>query len=525
MRTIGGLGRGGRKIGWLIGLFLWLPLLMADQDKPSKETVSLSLNDCIGLALRNNMDIEVSRYQPAIDEASVLTASGPFDTLLTAEAGGGEKIYQSPFSFSGAAVTDEDRLHTALGIKQKIHQGASFDLSLANDRAITSNPAYDPDPRWEQSVGLTITVPVLKGAGESANMSTYLISGYTHEGSIRQFEKSLADSLFEVTKAYWELAFAVESVKVKQQTLQVAERLLEENRKKFEVGQIAKIEVIQAEAGMALQQEGILTAENAVQNATDQLKRLIDPAWLNRDMHDVTVELKDPPRSFEKEMDIASVLTGALKDALAKRPELEQYRQRIMSGEAALAKAENDLKPKLDVTTKTSLSGINSNMGNTFDETTSGDYRELSGLLQFEVPLGNYAAQGSFSKATLEKRKAEMVLRQAELGVVVEVRKAVREIKTAEKRIMAAKKAVELAKEQLDAEQKKLGAGLTTTFMVLDIQKDYAEARKNEIRALIDYNIALVDLQRATGTMLEKNSVVLKDQLQIGREPEPSPAR
>ncbi|RPH37256.1 MAG: TolC family protein, partial [Planctomycetota bacterium] len=310
---------------------------------------------------------------------------------------------------------------------------------------------------------------------------------------------------------YWDLVFAIENKKVVDQSLEVALRLLENTRRKLDRGLAARIDVTQAEAGVASQQEGILTAEAAVLSATDRLKRLVDPALL-RDA--VLITPVDAPGVQAAELDEQRAIVQAMDEALQRRPEIRQLRSQLKSQDAVLVRAENDLLPRLDLVGSTFLNGTDSSWREANKDVRGSDFYTWSVLLSFEYALERSEARGTLARAELEKKRFLLQVRNLENQVLVEVREAVRSIKTDEKRIEATRRARILAQEQLDGEISRNEHGLSTTFRVLDVQKELVQARTNELKALIDYNMARHKLHQVTGGLLEKNGIVLKENLQ-----------
>jgi outer membrane protein TolC len=317
-------------------------------------------------------------------------------------------------------------------------------------------------------------------------------------------------------QAYWDLVFAIENKKVKEQSLEVAQRLLDDNRRKFERGVVARIDVTQADAGVAAQQEGILTAEAAVQSAVDRLKRLIDPALLKQE---VSLQPVEAPRSFESELDERAETERAYREALQRRPETRQFARQIAQQDVSIEKSKNDLLPQVNLTGGASLNGAESSFPQANADLRSRDFYDLTAGVVFEWALEGSAARGAIQRAELEKRRLQLQRRNLENQVLVEVRDAVRQVKTNEKRIEANRRARVLAQDQLDGEMTRREQGLSTTYRVLDVQQQLVQARTNELKALIDYNLSLHRVDVVTGQLLEKNGIVLQENLQPRLDP------
>jgi outer membrane protein TolC len=473
----------------------------------------ITAREAVNLSLSHNLDIEVARYQPWIEDQNVFSALGLWDHTLYANTSGERNLQPGVNLLTGVTGGERAKQDTGLfnlGIRKTLPMGASYDLSYSTNRLDTNNAFYLINPVWTDSFNGTITLPLLRNSSVEANTSTLLIARQNREISVDAFERTLTDSVFGVMQAYWDLVFALEARKVKEQSLEVSQRLLDDNRRKFERGLVARIDVTHADAGLAAQQEGILTAVEAVHNAVDRLKRLIDPALL-RD--DGTLLPLDAPRGPESELDEKPAIERSFAEALAKRPELRQLQRQVSCQEITKVKSENDLLPRLDLTGRGSLNGIDSSWSSATQK-MNGDFYDLFVGVALEWSLEGSQARGSLRRAELEKRRLFLQQRNLEGQILLEVREAVRAIKTNEKRIEASRRARVLAQDQLDSEMTRREQGLSTTYRVLEVQEQLVQARTNEIKALIDYNLSWHKLHQVNGSLLEKNGVLLRENLQ-----------
>jgi outer membrane protein len=483
-----------------------------DKEVPVKRRqMPLSAREAVSLSLNHNLDIEVARYQPWIEDQNIFSAMGLWDHTAYATVSESKDVSPGVSALSGAVKPRNDDVAFTLGLRKLLPFGGSYDLSFSNDRSESNNSFLLINPIWSQSFGGSVTIPLLKGLGTEANTATLIIARYTRDQSVDSFEKSLSDSVFQVMQAYWDLVFAIENKKVKDQSLEVALRLLEDTRRRLDRGLAARIDVTQADAGVASQQEGILTAEAAVLSATDKLKRLVDPSLLQDPVLIVPV---DAPRVQGADLDEKRAVGQAMEEALQRRPEVRQLRTQLLSQDALLVRARNDVLPKLDLVGSGFLNGTDGSFGQANRDVRGGDFYNWSVLLSFEFPLERSSAEGALRRAELEKKRFLLQVRNLENQILVEVRDAVRSIKTDEKRIEATRRARILAQEQLDGEISRNEHGLSTTFRVLDVQKELVQAKTNELKALIDYNLGWHTLHKVTGALLDKNGILLKENLQ-----------
>ena len=481
-----------------------------DKSKPSK--ISLSLKKAVLMAMENNLDIEIARFQPLIDGASVTIYESPFNYRLWGQVGTNIGKTKS-VTFPGQPLQYVDSISDSLsfGASKMIPYGAVFDLnySLTESNSTYSDSGFEID-RWSQSLALSVTVPILKGAGVDYNYTSLLISRNTRDSSIFTYEKNLTDTIYGIHQAYWNLVLAIEQRQVKEQSLAVAMKLRDETARKLEHGVVIKLELTQAEAGVASRQEGILTARANVLNAMDELKRQVDPALLRGEER---LQPSDKPKGVEKSIEEKKAVEQALLLALKHRPDYLQINLQIDSQDLTMNKADGDFLPKLNVIGTAGISGVGLDYSDSNDDFFDTDTNSLGVIVDFEYFLGQSAAQGSFDAAHFAKRQLQISRKDLENKILVEVRQAVRSILTNEKRIEATKKARILGEEQFQAELNRKKRQVSTTFQVLNMQEDLAEAQANEIKAMIDYQLSLINLKRVTGTLLKEMGVKLEEML------------
>ena len=478
--------------------------------KPARKVVPLSVREAVALSLNHNLDIEVARYQPWIEEQNVLATLGTWDHVLYGSALRNESVSPGTSSLSGASRLESSSKDVEVGIRKLLPFGGSYDVFAGGNYFRSNNAFLLENPLYTDSAGVAITLPFLRGASTAANTATLVIARHGRDISVDQFEKAVSDSVYAVIQAYADLAFAIEEKKVKEQSVEVAARLLEDNRRKFDRGLASRLDVTQADAGVAAQQEGLLTAEAAVLNAGDRLKRLVDPALLASDTEIVPVER---PGVRLGDLDERAATEKALDQARSARPEFRQIRRQIASQDVEITRAANDRLPRLDFTGSGTINGTDGTFGDAFREADGLDTYDVTGGLVFEWAFEGRAARGAAQRAELRRRRLILQQRNRENQVLVEIREAVRAIKTNEKRIEATRRARVLAEEQLEGELTRNQQGLSTTFRVLDVQEDLAQARTNELKALIDYHLSRYKLGQASGVLLEEQGILIRDSL------------
>lgn len=492
------------------GVVLTSPAGAGQEGRTAPPELKLSLRECITLSLNHNLGVEISRYQPWIDDEAIQAAFGPFDHVFYADVAGGRNHLAAASLLAGAPEIDDQSAFFRTGIRRTLPMGALIDFNLSFQRDRTNSTFATLNPTWQESLGVSLVVPVLKGAGDAANLTPMLLARNARRISADEFEKQLADDVLAVYEAYWALVSALEQKRVRDQALVVARKLLEDNQRRFDGGALPKADVTQADAGVASQIEGILTAESAVEDAMDRLKRLIDPALLRRD---VTILPVDAPPVPQGGVDERSAVERGLREAIEKRPEYRAISVRIDSVDRTIEKAHNDALPRINTIASGSFTGIEDGFGGAARELRSADTYVWSVGVSIEIPLENRTAAGALRSGELERRRLLLRRRDLEDQLLVEVRASVRGIKTAEKRIEATQRAAGLMREQFEGEEKRRDQGVRTTFHVLDARSKLTEALTNELRARIDYAMAWARHRHATGMLLAHHEIIVESNL------------
>jgi len=324
--------------------------------------------------------------------------------------------------------------------------------------------------------------------------------------SIEDFYKRVMDVIAEAKSAYWDLVAVIENLRVTEQSLELSRDLLEENRIRLEVGTMARLEVLQAETGVAQREEEVIVARRLIEDADDNLKRILN---LPKDTQEWQVRIKptDKPEVVEKEID----LLAQLELALGKRPDYKSSLMQIENDAVNERFTRNQLLPTVDLTGEYQFLAVAGQFDDAFDDIEGGDSPSWQLGLTAEYPIGNRTAKGEHKKAQLERRQSEKEAENLRLSIIVEVNKAVRDIRTSLKRIEVTAKAVELAEESLKAEHKKLEVGVSTSHDVLEFEEELVDAQRRGILAKLNYAKALINLSNATGMLLEENNIVIEE--------------
>lgn len=465
---------------------------------PPAGIMALSLRDGIALALQNNLEITVERFTPQIREQELTGEQAVFDPSAFLELTRSDNRAPSSSIFSAGRILS-DLWDFNTGMKQKLPTGGTYELRFNNEFLNTSSTStFDG---FSSKLALTLTQPLLKNFGLEATETNIRIATNNQTISREQLRLKVSDIVTQVENAYFDLIFAIENLEVQRRSLRLAQELVALNKARVRAGVAAPVEVTQAEAQEAARVQDVILAEKALRDAEDSLKVILNlpvsGGWGQE------IRPTDMPSFEVKPIN----LEESIQKALESRYEYKSAKLDVANRDLTLRLTRSQLLPDLSLTSSVSMNGFGRVYGSDLSELGSGHFASYSVGVVLTVPLGNRASQASYFKAKLGVDQARTSLQQLALQITQQVREAVRRVEADAKRVEANRAARVLAEEQLRVEQRRLEAGVTTTFNVLSFQRDLAAAQAAEIRAITDYNKSLAALERVRGTVLERHRI------------------
>lgn len=504
-----------------------------------REGRPISISEAVALAIRNNLDVEVERYGPAIADADRDGAWGAFDPTLSADMRYDVQKSPNTFELNNVAANRDRVKGGGVGIDQLIpFIGARVGLRYDATSTSTRNTLQLLDEQFDSSLFLTATVPLARGLIWNQEWTNVKAAEIGSAVAFEGFRASVMDTVQQTVDAYWGLVATRDQVRVAQKSLETARALLDQTKTQYEVGVVSRVEVVEAEAGVADREFGVIRTANDYRNAQDAL---ID-AVLGRELGALT-DLQFAPSEAPDGFGDRAVDVGRSADlAFANRPELMQLAQQIDQGELDLKFAKNQRLPQFDVEGRFGYVGVSGegNVGRTdfsnpsgpplppvpnrpFDQSDndfftaegSDNYR-VQGV--FSIPFPNTTARKRVVRSELELQRAKTRRARLEQTIILEVRRAARNLQASQQGIEAAERRRLAAEEQLRAERIRLEHGESTPFEVLQRESDLVEAESQKINALQSYRSAEVGLERAQGTILGTHAVVLAREAELGSE-------
>ncbi|MGH9255030.1 MAG: TolC family protein, partial [Vicinamibacterales bacterium] len=472
----------------------------------------LTLEDVTTRALERNLELAVERLNPQTFDLTIARLRAAYNPMATTQFNQRAVVQPPTNQLNGGNIVQNDTTDYNAGILQALPWGGGDVLFQFNNRKqVTSNIFANFNPTFTSNFNLTLTQPLLRGFLIDNNRQQLRVTAINREISEIQLRGTIATTLAAVRNAYWELLYAIDALEVARGSLALADKLVEDNQTRVEIGTMAPLDVVQAQAEAATRRQALAQADATWRTTELGLKRLIvngtdDPLWR------ASIDPVDRPIFASEVLDVE----GAVRQALQNRTDLEQARRQIQANDTTLRFMRNDSLPNLDLTASYGAQGLGgtqfirqgSGLGSTVVGAVPGGYadalRTLTGVnyptwnfqLNVSYPLGASPADANYARARIQLSQSTAQLRALELQVATEVTNAALQVESSLTRYEAATVARQLAETRLQAEQSRFEVGLSTNFFVVQAQRDLATAQSSELRALLDHRRALVDFAR-----------------------------
>lgn len=474
------------------------------------QVLRLSLDDAVELAVQNNLDLVLAQLEEDGLRLDYLASWGSFDPLL--EAGINYTDSETPQALPGLAgdvpVVDQEFTTLTGSLGQLLSTGGRVTLSGDYSTTVTNNQFAQAPEFSQASLALGFTQPLLRNAWRSATLAPQRQAEIAWRKQVQTKREQLEQLLQDVQNAYWDLVAALELQQVRELTLAQSKRQLEINREQLRVGTGTEVDVLQAATSVATNDQDLLESRNSAQDRMDDLRRLLfrrdggsDVAWQEYlELWRVPIEPGTPlPTEAGPEADLDWVAALAL--ALERRPLLAQARYDIDAAEVALKQASSTRLPQLDLNFELRSSAANPESESTIEDTAGFEFPTYSAGLSFGMPLLNREAANRERRARVDLVKAKLQYESQENQIIADVRSAVRGVRYQAEAVRAASASRDLAERQLEAEDQSFQSGGSTTFQVLEFQRQLAEALSSEKAAQVAYQKAQVTLRRAQGRL------------------------
>ncbi len=461
-------------------------------------TPSLTLEECVARAMRKNFALQIQAFSTEVAREDINIAKAAFEPVFNATVSRGEYETSALSSISGRS-THADTTDARIGVSQNIVTGATVGVSTGLDRSGTRPVTGALDPAYTSDVALSITQPLLRGAGLTVNRAQIDRSKLGLSIASLDYEARMLQVIRDTEVAYHDLVFARGQLAVRQRSLELAERLLEENRTRRSTGVATDLDVLSAEVGLANAQNGIVTAMQAVRNTEDALQALIGQFEFHEAVGSVALphEAEFTP-SFEE----------SFKLARERQPDYLATQALIKQRKIDVDVARNSARPTVDLGGAVGYNGAQRTYGTAFNRMTQPDGYNWQVDLTVSVPWGLRADRARQRSAQAQLRQEETRLQQLEQDLIVQVRAAVRAVETNRQSVEINAKATQFAEKQYELELARFRAGLSTSRQVLETQDDLEAARVNELLARVNLRNAIANLRQLETSSLERYGIV-----------------
>lgn len=496
----------------------------------------LGLKEAITLALENNKDIEVTRQNVRIAEFDLQSARGFYEPRFSGQSYYERATTPNVSIFSTNPTTTNGSIVGNAGLTGSFPRfGTAYSATVSSQRLTTNNPISILSPQNNTSFNLSITQPLFRGRSFDQPRRVIEIAKRNLSLTDTQFRQRSIEIIANVQRAYWDLVYALRNLQVQRDGVRDAKQQLEHNKRLVDEGQLAPIDIVAAETQVANIEQGVYEALETVGRAENVLKNLVaqnkdDALWRESIVPTDSVDLEAP----------RTTLPEALTLALENRPEIEINKVQKDINEIDQRFFKEQTKPQIDLTASYTSSGVggsqnpdfsspfpspcqtdpnspacqqqiallNGLTGSSISDVFANRYPTFRAGVTFNLPLfGDKTARANLGKSRVQAEQLETQRTQLEQLIQVDVRNALQAIRTAEARLRSAAISRENSQKQYESEQRKLDAGQSDIYKVLERQTALITSRSNELRAQTELNKAIADLQRATGNSLKANNV------------------
>ncbi len=471
--------------------------------------VELTLLDALRLALAGSQEVQIAGFTPLLAETDLVKSRAAYDPSVFASNTFGRNKRPIESRLEGNVAADafliDDTWAAKAGLKDRLPTGGQ--LSVYHDMSYldTNNASTVPTPQYLTHVTAELSQPLLKGFGDPAGQAAIRIASLAAGITLEDFRQKVMEVASRVTAAYWQLAFDREMSRVSRDSLKMAEDVLQNEQLRAAQALSSQLNVARASSAVSTRRTDVLRSENRARNSEDQLKRLLNSpeAPVESEVRVVPIEA---PRFFLIDVD----RTASMTRALARRPELERARGTLAVNRVRVDASDRDRLPKLDALLRYTVSGMETDLGASYETMHLADPVTWVGGLEFELPIGNRNAEAEYQRRRIEYEQTLLEADRAADQVLMEVSLAVRSVLQGRDEVEHTLQARDAAKQVVDLEPVRMELGPMDTRNndeMLRAQDTWAAAERDHLMALLNFNLALTELARAQGTLIEDNGI------------------
>jgi outer membrane protein TolC len=478
----------------------------------SRPVVKLTVEQAVRMAFENNIELSVERLNPQLQDLSLAQTRGAYRPTLGSALNANSSMPLPTSLLNGGQRVINETANANVNISQALPWfGTTYTAAFNNGRTNTSSTFATLNPQFTTQLTATITQPLLRDFKIDTTRNQLLTGAITREITDITLQTRVTNTTATTKNAYWDLLAAIRAIEAAKQSLALAEKLIEDNRVRVEVGTLAPMDVISAQAEAATRRQTLTQAEATRRTAELVLKRLIvsettDPIWR------ATIDPIDMVQVQATTINLESAVTTAL----GQRTDLMTARKNLASNDINIRYLRNQMMPALNATATLGTRGLGGDQyireGGVIVGTVPGGWPDAFAMMRqfeypnwtvgatFSYPLGKSAQEAAYARAKLQYQQAQAQIRALELTVATEVTNAALQVESTLKRMEAANVARQLSEKRLENEQSKSDVGMSTNFFVVQAQRDLLDSQISELRAALDYQKALVAFERVQMT-------------------------
>ncbi len=456
--------------------------------------MELTIEECRAAALENNLDLKVQLLNPTISKEGITQAEAQFESVFFSNLSWSKTDSPTASTLSGSST---ESISTDFGVRVPLRTGGTLTFDLPFNSFETDNSFSTLNPAYTSDLSISLSQPLLRGAGVRTNTYSIRIATYQSQISDMQTKLEVLRVLNAVDRSYWRLYATRRTLEVRKQEYDLAVTQLERARRQVKLGVVAEVEVIRAESGVAERLESIIISENTLRNQERELKRILNIP--NLAMASMTILIPTTqPNPLQYHLDTNRLINTALSN----RMEMLEFELQLAIDASTIDLRQNELLPTFNFDYTYTINGLGGTLNDSIDMLIDKSFEDHRFGFRYEVPLGNQAAESRYRQALLQRIQTLASQERRELLVQQEMLNAIDQLETNWQRVLASRQNSILTARTLDAEQRQFDIGLRTSTDVLDAQARLASAQLSEISALTEYEVSKINIASAAGMLL-----------------------
>jgi outer membrane protein TolC len=468
----------------------------AEPNAPAPATQVMTLEQCRAQALEGNLELKAQLIAPTLAAESLSQERAKFEAAFSSSVNYSKTDSPTPYTVVIEGFK-RDTMVTSSGIQAPLTTGGTASLQTRDSRAHSDGSSTVFNPSYSPNVSMSLSQPLLQGGGQQTAKYSIRIAGLNHARTKAQTKLEVVRIVAAMDRTYWRLYAAQKVLDVRQQQLALAQAQLAQARRQVDSGVSAQVEIIRAEAGVAQQAEAIIVAQNDLADRQRELKRVMNRTDMTMQSRTQLIPASEPvPVPYMLDPNV--MLTSAFEH----RMELLELELQLLQDNQTIDYRKNQALPVATMNYTYNVSGLGETRNESYDLLRESRFADHTMGLSMRIPLGNAAAKSALRQAKYEKYQRLITRKNRKSLIEYEVLNALNQVETNWERIIASQHNTILNNRVYEAEKRQFEQGLRTSTDVLDAQTTLANAQLSELSALVEYQIALVDLAYATGTLL-----------------------